>query len=704
MSIQKTISRFLIHPVFISCIVTTLIVLLFIPIPDKYSLKIVDETFPIKTNSIIYDDLDGNGYSDKIEAQNYAKKHGIASLLIQCNPYKFFNDWGFKGSYSFDIPGFLITGDYNNDEKKEVYVFTVVADSIFLNIISDIKANGSVSKSKFITTFKPWNGKPNFEIIIMNLVDMNRDSFKDMVFSINSGFSADPRSVFIYDIKNDSLKVSPKKGYFGRPTAIGDINGDGYNEIILNGYAIQNVTDTFATPIHDRCCWLIVYDHNLNYLFPPRKFPDIGYSVLTTLLMPGKKAQSEMFACYIPPESSEKNLCLIHFDPRGQIMKTCSIPGNTLGNFVPFYTFHRNRKNYLAVSVSENEIYCFDTAFNQAFKIKIKKGMFHRPDTLDIDSDGVCEVLSMDENRNIFTVFRQDLNHPVSVTFHPAIWSGMLVSVIKKPGNAPLLSVFNGTSEFILSYKHNPYYYTRWAVYLAISLSIYLFILLIRRIQSIQLKKQQQTEKKITELQMKIVRNQMDPHFTMNAINAVVDAINREAKEDARDNLLHFSRMYRSLILSADKIKRSLGEEIEFTENYLALEKFRNNEKFSYQIEIDPSVEQSWEVPKMVIQSPVENAVKHGFRNTSSGGLLTIHAKTSGHELILEITDNGMGRDKASRKGSSSTGKGQQIMAEFFELYYKITRIRVHSEITDLYDPEGHASGTRVRVSIPRNI
>jgi LytS/YehU family sensor histidine kinase len=62
----------------------------------------------------------------------------------------------------------------------------------------------------------------------------------------------------------------------------------------------------------------------------------------------------------------------------------------------------------------------------------------------------------------------------------------------------------------------------------------------------------------------------MDPHI-MNAINAVVDAINREEKEQARDNLLHFSKMYRSLVLSADKFKRPLRDEIEFTEKHLIL-------------------------------------------------------------------------------------------------------------------------------------
>ena len=703
MSIKKAAGRVLIHPGTISLLTTALIILLFIPTPGKYNLQIVDQTFPLNTSSIIYDDLDGNGYSDKVEAQYYAKENGIASLIIRCYPSKSFNEWDFKGSFPPASPNFLIAGDYNNDGKKEVYVFTISSDSIYLNIIKNPKSKNTDTSTRFITTFKPWNGKPNFEIFIPWLVDMNQDSFKDLIFSINSGFSLYPRSVYIYDIKNDNLSVSQKTGYFGQPSVIGDINGDGYNEIILNGYAIQCVKDTITTPVHDNCCWLIVYDHNLNRLFPPRKFADIGYSKLTTLALPGNTGKPEMFACYIPPESSGKNLSLIHFDQQGNIKKTYSIPGNVLGTLTPFITFRDGQTNKLALSISGSEIICLDTALNPVSRFKCKPGMFYAPDSLDIDSDGVKEIICLDESRHLFTVFRHDLKDPVSIILPEANWSYKKISVIIKPGNTPQISIFNGERELILAYKYNPFYYTRWAVYLAIFLAIYLFILLIRRIQRNQILKQQKTEKKITELQMKVVRNQMDPHFTMNAINSVISAINENEKEQATKHLIYFSKMYRHLVLTADKIKCTLAEELDFTRNYLTMEQFRFRDKFDFDFEIQPELNLNLEVPKMVIQSPVENAIKHGLINLPGKGHLTVRANTSDHILILEITDNGIGRANAAKLSQNSTGKGMKAMEEFLKLYQKVTGLKAETAIEDLTDKEGNPAGTKVTVKIQIN-
>ena len=702
MSNKKENLRFLIHPAFLSLVVTAFIVLLFIPAPGKYILQIEDEIYHNYTSSILYDDLDGNGYSDKIEIQYYAGKNNVASLQISCNPFLSFNEWDFKGSYSFADRSFLITGDYNNDGKKEIYVFTLRSDSVFLNIIKDPKSIKPVSTSRFITTYKPWNGKPQLCVNIGGLADMNKDSFKDLVFAINSGFSLDPRNLYIYDIRNDSLKVSEKIGYYGKPTVIQDLNGDGYNEIILNGYAVQNVSfkDTITTPIHDRCCWLIVYDHNLNYLFPPRKFPDIGYSALTTFAIPGKTGHNEMFGWYIPPQSSGKSLSINQYDKEGKIIKSCSVPGNNLGGFANGLLFSRGKSDYLALCISDNEINCYGTALNLAFKINIKPGMFNYPDTFDVDADGVKEIISIDPSRNMLTVFRSDLIDPASVKLPVENWDHILISGVEKPGAIPRLVIFNGTSELQLSYKYNPYYYSRWAIYVAIFLAIYLFILLIRKIQKNQILKQQQTEKKITELQMKVVRNQMDPHFTMNAINSVISAINENEKEQATKHLIYFSKMYRHLVLTADKIKCTLAEELDFTQNYLTMEQFRFRDKFDFDFEIPPELNLNLEVPKMVIQSPVENAVKHGLINLPGKGHLKVSANTTDHVLILEITDNGVGRVKAAKLSLHSTGKGMKAMEEFLKLYQKVTGLKAETTIEDLTDKEGNPTGTKVTVKI----
>jgi LytS/YehU family sensor histidine kinase len=255
--------------------------------------------------------------------------------------------------------------------------------------------------------------------------------------------------------------------------------------------------------------------------------------------------------------------------------------------------------------------------------------------------------------------------------------------------------------DYLISYDRNPMYYGKWGLYAGIYLIILLFTLLIRKIQRIQIEKRILIEKKITELQLKIVRNQMDPHFTMNAINSVIDAVNRQENEEAGLNLVLFSKMYRSLVLSADKIKRTLKEEIDFTENYLALERFRFRKKFDFTIVIDPKIDLQWEVPKMVIQSPVENAVKHGLYNKPSGGKIAIQAFVNGNILVLSVQDNGIGRDLAAQSEEKSTGMGTQIMDQFLGLYYTITGKKVTLHVEDLYDPGGNPCGTKVIIQIP---
>jgi LytS/YehU family sensor histidine kinase len=158
--------------------------------------------------------------------------------------------------------------------------------------------------------------------------------------------------------------------------------------------------------------------------------------------------------------------------------------------------------------------------------------------------------------------------------------------------------------------------------------------------------------------------------------------------------------MYRSLVLSADKIKRTLREELEFTEDYLALEQFRFRDRFRYVIEVQPEVDLNTEVPKMVIQSPVENAVKHGLQHRGNAGEVRISIRKEEKSLVIEVADNGIGRKATSGLETSGTGKGMEMMSQFFELYHRITGMKVQSEVTDLKDEAGNPVGTTVVVRI----
>jgi LytS/YehU family sensor histidine kinase len=195
----------------------------------------------------------------------------------------------------------------------------------------------------------------------------------------------------------------------------------------------------------------------------------------------------------------------------------------------------------------------------------------------------------------------------------------------------------------------------------------------------------------------------MDPHFTFNALNSISSVIYKENKEKAYRYFTKFSKLIRSSLEVSDKISRTLEEEIDFTRNYLDLEKIRFKENFIYKITIDEKVNMQMTVPKMIIQNYTENAVKHGLKHLEKDRRLFIDLFMAGDHLIINVEDNGIGREQAARKKEISTGKGMAIMNTIYDLYYKLYKIRIEQKIEDLYDASGNATGTRIIISIPLN-
>ncbi len=212
---------------------------------------------------------------------------------------------------------------------------------------------------------------------------------------------------------------------------------------------------------------------------------------------------------------------------------------------------------------------------------------------------------------------------------------------------------------------------------------------------------QQKTENQLWELQLKTIRSQMDPHFTFNALNSISSAIYNEDKEMAYRYFVQFSKLLRTSLEFSDKISRSLESEIDFTRNYLDIEKIRFKDDFHFTINVNKDVNLKMTVPKMIIQNYVENAVKHGLKNNSGNKELKVNVIKLDNQIDIIIQDNGIGRIKASQNKQFSTGKGLAIMSSIYNLYYKIYKISIRQEIEDLYDKNGNPAGTRVIISVP---
>jgi len=121
---------------------------------------------------------------------------------------------------------------------------------------------------------------------------------------------------------------------------------------------------------------------------------------------------------------------------------------------------------------------------------------------------------------------------------------------------------------------------------------------------------------------------------------------------------------------------------------------------FDYDIKIADNISGDTNVPKMMIQSYAENAIKHGLMHRREGGRLSIDISGGKTGLQVIIEDNGVGRIKAAELNQDSTHRGYRIMEQINELYKKLYQTGIRQEIEDIIDDIGNPSGTRVTLAI----
>jgi sensor histidine kinase YesM len=309
-------------------------------------------------------------------------------------------------------------------------------------------------------------------------------------------------------------------------------------------------------------------------------------------------------------------------------------------------------------------------------------------------------LLFLDPVNNKINIFREEFKYGLSVPAEISAHGPSLVSIKKENGLPPEICIQSGRIQYLLRYGQNPAYPYYYLYYPAVYLSILAFALSIKNIQKGQSRKKYETEKRITELQLALIRNQLDPHFTFNVINSIIYSVEIRENEEASEQLRQFAGLYRNMLLSAGSTRRTIDEELSFCDNYLRLEKLRFKEKFRYNIIVGEGVERNYLIPKFIIQIHAENAIKHGLSAMEKDGLLTIELKSADESLVIVITDNGIGRVRSGDREKSSTGRGLKTLEELFSVYNRYYKEKISSQIIDLYDPAGKPAGTRVCISI----
>lgn len=173
-------------------------------------------------------------------------------------------------------------------------------------------------------------------------------------------------------------------------------------------------------------------------------------------------------------------------------------------------------------------------------------------------------------------------------------------------------------------------------------------------------------EASMKETEAKVLRAQMNPHFVFNALNSIRALITEDPKK-AMDGITRLSNLLRSSLITHRHTTVSLKEELKTIEDYLSLEKIRYEERLQMKWSISPETLRI-QVPPMMLQTLVENAIKHGVQKALRWGFIEIRSGIDQQELVINIRNTGKLTDRPT--DAKSTGTGVENTRKRLQLLY----------------------------------
>ncbi len=217
----------------------------------------------------------------------------------------------------------------------------------------------------------------------------------------------------------------------------------------------------------------------------------------------------------------------------------------------------------------------------------------------------------------------------------------------------------------------------------------------------------QDFEQKIAETEITALRTQMNPHFIFNCLNSIKLYTLENKSEEASDYLTKFSRLIRLVLENSRSEKVTLENELETLSLYAEMEVMRFKNKLQYELVVSPEIDQLFiEIPPLLLQPFVENAIWHGLMHKEDGGVVKVDVTMSLEKVLhVEVTDNGIGRKKSAEYKSKSATRnksfGMKVTNERIELINQIYRTHTLVHVLDMEDPAGRSLGTKVVIDIP---
>ncbi|MBB3187846.1 tetratricopeptide repeat-containing sensor histidine kinase [Microbacter margulisiae] len=206
-------------------------------------------------------------------------------------------------------------------------------------------------------------------------------------------------------------------------------------------------------------------------------------------------------------------------------------------------------------------------------------------------------------------------------------------------------------------------------------------------------------QEQITRLRLQNIRNRVSPHFTFNVLNR---EISTEEDKQKHQSLFSLVSLLRQSLAMTEQVSVSLAEEIGFVKAYIALEKHRLGEDFATTWHIDDQLDMDQlRLPSMMVQIPVENAIKHALTPKPGKKLLSISITRHKEGALIVIQDNGAGYYPGQQRTNDSTGTGLKVLYQTIQLLNAKNREKIVFSVMNI--PADAGTGTKVEIYIPEH-
>lgn len=338
----------------------------------------------------------------------------------------------------------------------------------------------------------------------------------------------------------------------------------------------------------------------------------------------------------------------------------------------------------------------------------------------DIQLDTTVNNFEYSQNKFVFEISSKSLKYQNDIYYNYQL-VGIDKNWIKSPYQDHKISykslppgkyefkvkaIYKSNSSNVLSYKFkidNPYW-RKWWFYLIIAVIFLSITLITFQVQINRQKHKSILQSQLDSSQLTALKSQMNPHFIFNSLNSIQDLILQQDKENAYNYISKFALLVRKILDHSDKDFVEIEEEVKILNVYLELEKLRFKKDFVFELESNNITD--LEIPPMLIQPFVENALKHGLLHKKGNKSLNITFRFKKNILTCTIIDNGVGRKKSNeikeRQNKSHKSFSVQSIHTRFSILENIYGDEIGVKFEDLYYKE-QPTGTKVILTIPFN-